>query len=39
MIVPDKVAHQDVEYVIVNWDGFAKTRHFERMKEQGRRMK
>jgi hypothetical protein len=39
MIVPDKVAHQDVDDVVINWDCFAEARHFERMKEEGRRMK
>jgi hypothetical protein len=38
-IVPDDVAHQDINYVVVDRNNFSKPRHFERMKEEGRRMK
>jgi hypothetical protein len=36
LIVTDQIAHQDIEDVIVDWDGLFKTRHFERigMKEE-----
>ena len=27
LIVPDQIAHQDIENVIVNWDCFAEARH------------
>jgi hypothetical protein len=26
-VVPDEVAHQDIEHVIIDWNSFAKTRH------------
>jgi hypothetical protein len=34
--VPDDVAHEDVDDVIVDWDGLAKSRHWESKKEEGR---
>jgi len=33
-VVSDNVAHQDVEDVVVDRDGFAKTRHGKRMKHE-----
>jgi hypothetical protein len=27
LVVPDQIAHQDIENVIVNWDCFAEARH------------
>jgi hypothetical protein len=37
--VADDIAHQDVEHVVVDRDCLFETRHFGRMKEEGRRMK
>jgi hypothetical protein len=39
LIVPNQITHQDVEHVIVDRNGLFEARHFERMKEEGRRMK
>ena len=39
LIVPDQVAHQHVQHVIVNGDGSFETRHRERMKKELRRKK
>ena len=38
-IMSDEIAHEDVNYVIVDWNCFAKSGHFERMKEESRMMK
>jgi len=27
LIVSDKITHQNIEHVIIDWDGFAKARH------------
>lgn len=35
-IVSDDIAHEDIEDVIVDWNGFTKTRHRESKKEKGR---
>ena len=39
LIVTNHVAHQDVEHVVVDGDGFFEARHIGRMKEEGGRMK
>jgi len=39
LIVPDQIAHQDVENVIIDGNCLFEARHFERMKEESRRMK
>ena len=39
LIVPDQIAHQHIQYVIVDGNGVFETRHRERMKEELRRMK
>jgi len=39
LIVPDQIAHQHIENVIVDGYGAFKTRHNGRMKQEGRRKK
>jgi len=39
LIVPDQIAHQHIQHVIVDGNGTFETRHRERMKEKGRRKK
>jgi len=39
LIVPDQIAHQHIQHVIVDGNGPFETRHRERMKEEGRRKK
>src|SRR5438093_10445980 len=38
-IMPDEVAQEDIDDVVIHWDCFAKSGHVPRMKEGGRRMK
>jgi hypothetical protein len=39
LIVPDQIAHQHIQHVIVNGNGTFETRHKARMKEEVRRKK
>ena len=39
LIVPDQIAHQHIQDVIVDGNGPPETRHCERMKDEGRRKK
>ena len=39
LVVPDQIAHQHVEHVIVDGNGLFEASHRERMKEELRRMK
>jgi hypothetical protein len=39
LIVPDQVAHQDVENVVVDGNGLFEARHFGRVKDEDRRIK
>ena len=27
LIVPNEIPHQDIEHVIIDWDGFSKSQH------------
>src|SRR5215510_13772505 len=39
LIVPDQITHQDIQHIIVDWNGAFEARHKERMKEEVRKRK